>query len=298
MTERLEPKTLAAVIVALLLWASAFAGIKAGLVAYGPGQVALLRFLTASAALAAFAILTRMRLPDAKDLPRLLACGLLGITIYHVGLNYGEVSVSASAASLIISLGPVFTALMATAFLGERLTWLGWVGIAIAFGGGAVITLGEGSGLTFEPAALLVLLSAFTTGAYFVVGKPLLVKYSALEFTSYVIWLGTLPMLLFAPGLLAQMPEAPASATLAVVYLGIFPGAIAYVLWSHGLSKMPASIVSSFLFVQPLNATVIAWLWIREVPTLLTVVGGAVALVGVGLVSIKGRKAGEGSATA
>ena len=187
MTERLEPKTLAAVIVALLLWASAFAGIKAGLVAYGPGQLALLRFLTASAALAAFAILTRMRMPDAKDVPRLLACGLLGISIYHVALNYGEVTVSASAASLIISLGPVFTALMATAFLGERLTRIGWVGIAIAFSGGAVITLGEGGGLTFEPASLLVLLSAFTTGAYFVVGKPLLDKYSPLEFTSYVL---------------------------------------------------------------------------------------------------------------
>jgi len=293
-TDRIEPKTLAAVIVALLLWASAFAGIKAGLVAYGPGQVALLRFLTASAVLAAFAILTRMRMPDARDIPRLLASGLLGITIYHVALNYGEVGVSASAASLIISLGPVFTALMATAFLGERLTWLGWLGIAIAFSGGAVITLGEGGGLTFEPAALLVLIAAFSTGSYFVVAKPLLNKYSALEFTSYMIWLGTLPLLVFTPGLFAQLPEAPASATLAVVYLGVFPGAIAYVLYSHTLSKMPASIASSFLYVQPLNATIIAWLWIQEVPTLLTLVGGAVALVGVGLVSMKGRKAAEG----
>lgn len=289
MPRRLDAATGIAVAVALLLWASAFAGIKAGLVGFGPGQVALLRFGTASIVLAIYALVTRMPLPDFADVPRIALAGALGITIYHVALNYGEVSVTAGAASLIISSGPIFTALMAAAILRERLTAWGWAGIAVAFSGVALITLGEGGGVTLQPAALLVLLAAISTASYFVVSKPLLDKYKPIAFTSYSIWLGTLPMLVFMPGLLEQFPHAGVGPIVSVVYLGVFPGAIAYALYSHALSKLPASIASSFLYVQPVNATIIAWIWIREVPGLMTLLGGAVALVGVTLVTVKGR---------
>ncbi|TDB38127.1 MAG: DMT family transporter [Actinobacteria bacterium] len=290
MPRRLDLGTWVSVIVALLLWASAFAGIKAGLKGFGPGELALLRFGTASFVLIVYASVTRMRLPDLADVPRIGLAGALGITLYHVCLNFGEMTVTAGAASLIIASGPIFTALLAMVFLRERLTLWGWGGIIVAFSGVALITLGEGSGgLTFEPAAMLVLVAAISTASYFVVSKPLLDKYTPLEFTSYSIWLGTLPMLVFLPGLLTQLPEAPLSATIAVVYLGVFPGAIAYALYSHVLSKLPASIASSFLYVQPVSATIIAWFWIREVPSLVTLAGGAVALLGVALVSTRGR---------
>lgn len=289
MPRRLDAATGIAIAVALLLWASAFAGIKAGLVGFGPGQVALLRFGTASVVLAVYALVTRMRLPDFADLPRIALAGVLGITIYHIALNFGEVSVTAGAASLIIASGPIFTALMAVALLGERLTVWGWAGIVVAFSGVALITLGEGGGVTFQPDALLVLLAAISTAGYFVVSKPLLDKYDAIAFTSYTIWLGTLPMLAFLPGLVSQFPTAGAGPIISVIYLGVFPGAIAYALYSHALSKLPASIASSFLYVQPVNATIIAWIWIREVPGLMTLLGGAIALVGVTLVTMKGR---------
>ncbi|MGB4592615.1 MAG: EamA family transporter, partial [Coriobacteriia bacterium] len=194
-------------------------------------------------------------------------------------------------ASLIIASGPVFTAILAHLSLGERLTGWGWLGIAIAFSGVAAITLGEGGGhLSFEPAALLVLVAAMSTAVYFVISKPLLDRYSALEFTAYSIWLGTLPMLVFLPGLVQQLPVAPPGSVYSGLYLGVFPGAIAYVLYSHALSKLPASVASSFLYVQPVNATIIAWFWIHEVPALMTIAGGALALVGVGLVTTRGRR--------
>lgn len=273
-----------------MLWASAFAGIKAGLKGYGAGELALFRFGTASLLLAGFALVTRMRLPDLQDVPRIGLAGALGITIYHVCLNFGEMAVTAGAASLIIASGPIFTALLAMVFLRERLTVLGWTGIGISFSGVALITLGEGGGgLTFQPAAMLVLIAAIATAGYFVVSKPLLDKYTPLQFTSYSIWLGTVPMLVFLPRLLHELPLAPAEATIAVVYMGVFPGAIAYALYSRVLSKLPASIASSFLYVQPVTATIIAWIWIREVPSLVTLLGGAVALVGVALVSTRGR---------
>jgi drug/metabolite transporter (DMT)-like permease len=275
---------------ALLLWSSAFAGIKAGLRGFGPGELALLRFLTASASLGIYALAARMRLPRREDVGRIALGGLFGITIYHLALNFGETAVSAGAASLIIASGPVFTAILARIFLDERLTRWGWLGIAIAFSGVAIITLAEGGGLSFEPAAALVVVAAMSTAGYFVVTKPLLVRYTPLEYTAYSMWLGTLPMLVFAPGLAASIGSAPRPALLAALYLGVFPGAIAYMLYSRALAKLPASVASSFLYVQPVMAAVIAWAWIREVPQALTVVGGAVALAGVTLVTTKGRQ--------
>ncbi|MCE5191577.1 MAG: DMT family transporter [Actinomycetia bacterium] len=290
MPKKLETSTAISAAVALVLWASAFAGIKAGLKGFGPGELALLRFGTASLVLAVFALVTRMRLPDLADIPKIGFASVLGITIYHLCLNFGETTVTAGAASLIIASGPIFTALLAMLFLKERLTAWGWAGIAVAFSGVALITLGEGTGgLAFQPAAMLVLVAAVSTAAYFVASKPLLRKYAPLEFTSYAIWLGTVPMLVFSPGLLSELPHAPLSATISVIYLGVFPGAIAYALYSGVLSKLPASIASSFLYVQPVTATIIAWVWIREVPSLVTLVGGALALVGVALVSTRGR---------
>lgn len=290
MTTRPAPRTYLAIAIALLLWAAAFAGIRKGLEGYGPGELALLRFGTASFVLVLYALLNRMRLPARRDLPRIALAGFLGITVYHVALNYGEQTVMAAAAALIISSSPVFTALLSTRFLGERLTLWGWTGVLASFVGVAIISFSAAGHIAFEPASLLILVAAVATSLYFIVSKRPLRHYSALEFTSYAIWAGTIPLLVFLPGLLEQMPVAPPSATLSAVFMGIFPGAISYVLWSFALSTMPASSLAVFLNFQPVNAAVIAWLWLGEVPSALTVVGGAVAIAGVVLVQTKGQR--------
>jgi len=304
MTWKREPRTWLAIAGLLLLWASAFAGIRAGMRlspsgtvgadGYGPGELALLRFGTASTVLALYALSQRMRLPERSELPLIGLTGFLGISVYHVALNFGEVTVQAGAASLLISAAPVFTALLSVAVLKERLTGLGWLGILLAFAGVALIALSGGRGLHFTPGALLILLAATVAAVYSILSKQLLRRHAALEFTCYSIWAGTLPLLVFLPGLLRRLPVAAPPATFAVIYLGIFPAAIAYVLWNYALARMPASLLSSFLYLSPVLASLIAWVWLGEIPALLTLVGGAIAILGVILVQTKGYAKAEG----
>ena len=104
---------------------------------------------------------------------------------------------------------------------------------------------------------------------YFVLQKHYLRRYSALEFTTYAVWAGTLMLLVFSRGALDTVLAAPVGATLAVVYLGVFPAAIGYVAWAFVLSSWSASRATTALFAVPVLSVLIAWVWLGEVPTLL-----------------------------
>lgn len=275
--------------ITLLLWASAFAGIRAGLQSYSPGALILLRFLIASAGLMIYAVIVRLRLPDLRDIPALFMLGFLGITVYQAGLTFGEQSVSAGTASFLVASVPCFTAIFALFFLKERLKLWGWLGVIISFIGVTLISFSNGSGFSFTPGTLLVLLASFAESLYFILQKNYLKKYSGLELTTYTIWTATLFMLVFAPQLLQELPNAALQPTLAVVYMGIFPAAIAYVTWAYTLSRLPASIATSFLNVAPLLSILIAWIWLHEIPTLGELLGGIIVILGVLLVNTRGK---------
>ena len=135
----------------------------------------------------------------------------------------------------------------------------------------------------------MLAIAAIAQGVAFVIQKPGFARFGALGLTSYTMWIGTLPMLLFAPGLPETIQGAPLHATLAVLYVGVIPGAVAYCAWSYALSKIPASQASSFLYLVPVLATALGWAYLGELPTVLSCLGGALTLAGVILVNARSR---------
>src|SRR3954469_18767485 len=129
-------------LVTVLLWASAFVGIRSAGHAFAPGALSLGRLVVAVVALAAIG---RMPLPSRPALrscwPALLLCGLLWFAAYNLALNAGERHVDAGTAAMLVNVGPVLIAVLAGLLLGEGFPRALFLGCAVAFAGVAVIAL-------------------------------------------------------------------------------------------------------------------------------------------------------------
>jgi drug/metabolite transporter (DMT)-like permease len=270
----------------LVLWASGFAGNRAALVDLSPGELSLYRYGVASLALAAIAVFKPPVAPRLADLWRLGLTGALGIGIYNLALASGQRTVSAGSASFIVNTAPIFSALLAWPMLGERPAPWGWAGLLVSLAGVALIALGEGSG-SFSWGALEVFVAALAWALYHLVQKPLLPRYGALGVVSYAIWGGTLMFLVFIPDLLAKLPTLPVRTHAVAVYLGVLPGALAFVLWSFVLTHLPVTRATALLYLVPALALAIAWLALGERPGALAVAGGVVAIAGVAIGRIR-----------
>jgi drug/metabolite transporter (DMT)-like permease len=277
-----------------ILWASAFVGIRAALQSYSPQSIALFRYLIASVVMIVYALFTRMPLPKKHDLPLIALLGFLGFAVYNVALNAGENEIPAGTASFIISFDPIFMALLAFLIQKEHLTKWGWGGILLSFGGVALISFTQGSGLALTSAALLVLLAAFSKSLYSIGQRRLLKTYGPLQFVTYAIWAGTLFLLVFTPGLLSDLRQSDLRPTLAVIYMGIFPGALGYLAWSTVLSRLPSSVAASFLYLVPLFTILIAWVWLGELPHITSLFGGLLILAGTIIVNRWGLHTSSG----
>src|SRR5215470_17984963 len=119
----------------LILWASSFPGIQAGLGGYSPFQLAALRFAVASLLLAGLAPWLKVRRPRTKDLPLILALAFFGVASYHHAVNYGELKATSNTAAFFTNLSPVFTVLIARLVLGEDLGGRLWIGVGVSLAG-------------------------------------------------------------------------------------------------------------------------------------------------------------------
>ncbi len=275
----------------LILWASVYSAVKVGLDGFSPWQLAFLRLAVASIALGIYAALTQSRLPHRRHWLKLALIGFVGFALYLVLLNSGQRTVVAGTASFIINATPALSAMLAALFLKESLRPLGIIGIAISFCGVSLMVVSGGHGWRFEFSlgALILVLAAIAHAMHFVLQKASLHDVSPFQVTLLSIWTGTACLLPVAPETISALSQASWRSIGAVLYLGIFPSALAYFTWAFVLTYMSATLATSLLALIPPLAVAIGALWLGELPTLMAFCGGAVAIGGVALVQIKGQ---------
>lgn len=270
-----------------VLWATAFPAIKVGLGGYGVTGLSFGRLLVASVALAVAAPVLKVRLPAVRDLPLIALCGAAGMSAYQLLLNWGEVHVPAGTASLLIAVAPVFSVVLAVVFLGERFGRGVVIGSLVALGGSAMIAL-SGGDARYTTAAWVVLGAAAVQGLYHFATKPLLARYTAVEVACYATWSGTLFLAPLAPAALRGVTDASLGATLSVVFLGVLPSAVGFVVWGYAVARSTVSAATAVLYLVPMIAVAVSFAWLGERPTPAEIVGGLISIAGV--ILIRGRR--------
>ncbi len=283
---------LAAAGITVLLWASAFVGIRAVSADFGPGPLTLGRVLVGSLALGAVVAWKRPAWPAPRDLRFIIGYGVLWFAGYNLALNAAEQHLDAGTAALLVNIGPVLIAVLAGVFLHEGFPKALWTGSAVAMAGAAVVALGASGARSADlTGVLLAVLAAVFYAAGVTVQKPVLKRVNALQATFLGCTVGALVTLPYAPSLWTEASAAPATAILGLVYLGVFPTAIAFTTWAYALSRMPAGRLGATTYLTPLVAIFLSWILLSEVPTVLAFVGGGLCLVGVAITRIRSSTA-------
>jgi drug/metabolite transporter (DMT)-like permease len=288
---------LAAAATTVVLWASAFVGIRAVGHELSPGALAVGRMLVGSLTLTGIVLVVRARRAAPVAVPRgrlLGAIALWGVAwfgLYNLALNAAERHLDAGTAALLVNVAPVVVAVLAGLLLGEGFPARLLAGMAVAFAGVVLIATTTSAGGADVAGVLLGLLAALVYAGAAVAQKRLLARADALTVTWIGAVAGTVALLPFLPSLLSELATASFAATAGFVYLGVFPTAVAFLTWGYALSRTTAGRLAAATYAIPPVVVLLSWTLLGEIPAPLALAGGVLCLAGVA-VATRPRPAG------
>jgi drug/metabolite transporter (DMT)-like permease len=273
---------IAATLVAVVLWASAFVGIQAAGRVLSAGALSLSRLSVGSMALGLLVILRRERLPPRRDCVGIVACGLLWFGAYNVLLNQAERLVDAGTAAMLVNIGPIFVAVLSGLALREGFPRRLLIGCAIGFGGTVIIGLATSARAVHAGAGVVLCVAAAAAYAGGVtIEKPLLARNSALTVTWLACTVGAVACLPFAPQLSHDLARADVATVAWIFYLGALPTAVGFGFWAYALARTGAGRMGATTYLVPPVAIVMGWCLLGDAPAGLAFGGGAFCLIGV-----------------
>ena len=214
---------------------------------------------------------------------RFFVAGFIGIFLYNIFLNYGQLTVSAGASSFIVNCNPLFTALIGFFILKQKVSIIHWMGLVLCLVGVTIISIDQEGGFKFGGGATLILLAAILTATYFHVLKPLVTIYGSLTSFAYTIIFGTIPLVFWLPETYEFIISSSNEVKLSFLWLALFPTALGYLTWTFSVGYYGANKASLSLYLIPPISIIINYFWYSKEPSLQTILGGMIIIVSVAL---------------
>lgn len=276
----------------MVLWAANFVVVKSTIPVLSPVGYAFVRFALAGLVLLA---ICRWRegsiaIPRREIVP-LAGLGFLGFGLYQMLWSTALASTSVGNSALLIGSTPVFTALVAAGLGVDRLDRVKVLGVAIAFGGVAIVA--GSHGLTFGSGAIgdLLTLGAAVAWAFYVsIGAGVLRRFSPLRATAWTVTFGALFLAPVGLWQLASVDVAQVGPGQvgAIAYSGLLSSALGNVVVFWGISLLGPTRITNLQFLPPGLAIVFAAIFLGDPILLGQVLGGAIIVAGV-LLARRGR---------
>ena len=228
----------------------------------------------------------------ARDVPQLLAIGVLGLVGNQIIFVMGISRTSVAHSALLTALGPVFVLLGAAALSHERLNAPRLGGMALAGMGVVLLQFGHSPGSSSSVGGdALQLLATTVFAAFTVFGKKAASEFGIITINAFAFFGGTLAVLPYTVwGLMhVDLGKVSLTAWLSVLYMGLFPSIVGYFIYAYALRRLPASRVASVSYFQPVCATLLAVLFLHEQPGKEFVFGAVLILAGVWITQTRGQ---------
>ncbi len=230
-----------------------------------------------------------------KDYFRLVLCAIAGITLNQTFTMKGMSLTSPIHASLLILTTPVTITVLASFFLKESLTFLKIAGLLLGITGGVLLVFSRDistmAGMQESLGDLFVFLGALGYSTYVIMVRPLIAKYRALNILQWVFLFGacmSVP-LGWKDLTLVNWIEMDFLSWFSLSYIVFGATFLAYQFMNYGISKLGASITSSFIYTQPFFATIASMLLLHERLTSAKIAAAILIMLGVFLTNYKRR---------
>ncbi|MGE5249990.1 MAG: DMT family transporter [Bacteroidota bacterium] len=279
---------------AVVVWGATFIATKIALQEASPATIVWVRFAIGVVILGTAVVLRgEFELPQRGDVAYLALLGFLGVSFHQWLQSTGLQTAQATTTAWIVASTPVFIAILGWLVLKEKFGPIRLAGIILAAAGvltvvskGNIGALAAGKEGTIGD--LLIFISAINWAVYTVLSRRELERHPAARMMFYLMLFGWLFVNVwifgFGPGL-SELAGLSAKAWAAILVLGVFGSGLAYIAYYDALQALPASQLGAFLNIEPLVTTLMAAAMIGEAITSVTLLGGAVILLGVYLVN-------------
>lgn len=281
----------------VFVWGVNFAVVKHALDSIAPLAFNALRFVIASVLV--YVVLRargELSLPDRRDVPRVIALGLLGNVLYQMCFILGLSRTAAGHASLILALTPVMTAFLSMLTGHEKPGPRTWGGASLSILG---IALVSGATIRVEGRSALIgdaiLVAACVAWAVYTVGaRPIVRRYGSVRTTAWTLWAGAVGLVVLgAPSLLRQdWGAVGAEAWGALAFSATFAIGLAYLIWYRGVERIGNTRTAIFSNLTPVVALFAGAVLLHEKPSALALLGAALTLGGVMIVRTDPGSAG------